>query len=150
MTWIRAGALALAVLVLLIFVGRHEGSTWQAKENRGIATIRQAVGAELKHPKGFRGGPTFACLIYPDGSADPYGLELCFAPSGAIIEAIHRGPGLTPTIWTLRSDPGASTVRENPALIAALLDKLGAQTGTAIQVGGQDIGGRIPLYPVTP
>ena len=137
---------SLLVLASLIAVGRHEQSTWQAKENRAIAGVRQAVGARLTHPSAYRASPQFACLLYPHG-ADPYGLELCFAPTGSIVEAIERTPGLDSKFWTLRSDPGAATVRENPLLIAHLLDGLGAQTGPKIVVGGPDLGAIAPSGP---
>ncbi len=89
MTRSRVIGLAAVVLVVLVFVGRHERSTWQAKENRGIASVRQAVGAELRQPKAYRASPTFACLHLPEPQVH-LGLELCFAPTGAIVEAIDR------------------------------------------------------------
>ena len=140
---------AVLTLLLLIFIGRHERSTWQTKQNRGIAAVRRAVGVKLTDPEAFRTSPQFACLLYPRGGHS-YGLELCFAPSGAIVEAIERTPGLNPKIWTLRSEPGSTTVHENPVLVAHLLDRMGAQTGTAIQVGGADVGPEAPIRPAHP
>jgi hypothetical protein len=139
---------AMLVLAVLILVGRHEQSVWRAKENRGIAEVRTAVGSKLTKPEAFRESLHFTCLLY---SRDTHanGLELCFASTGAIVEAIERAPGINPKIWTLRSDPGASTVRENPVVIAHALDRLGAQTGPAIQVGGLDIGPEAPVAPST-
>ncbi len=134
---------ALLVLAVLIPVGRHEASAWRTTENRGIAGVRQAVGAQLKRPEAFRASPQFACLLYPN-RGHSLGLELCFAPTGAIVEAIKRAPGQDPEIWTVRSDPGAATVRENPVLVAHVLDRLGAQTGAAIRVGGLDLGAVAP------
>jgi hypothetical protein len=134
---------SLLVLASLIAVGRHERSAWEAKENRGIAGVRQAVGARLADPTAYRSSPQFACLLYARG-ADLGGLELCFAPTGAIVEAIERTPGLDPKVWTIRSDPGGARVRENPLLIARLLDGLGAQSGPRIVVGGPDLGAITP------
>jgi hypothetical protein len=133
---------ALAGLAL---VGRHEGSTWRARENRGIAQVRRAVGQSLTAPEAFRKSPTFACLLYRHNGKD-YGFELCFAPSGAIVEAIERSPGRNPKIWTVRSDPGGATVRENSRTIAHLLDRLGAQRGPRILVGGLDLGPEAPVH----
>jgi hypothetical protein len=138
-------ALVGASLLLLILVGRHEQSVWQVRENRGIASVRRAVGTDLPKPTAYQSGASFACLLYPNGK-DLYGLELCFAPTGAIVEAIQRAAGVRTKIWTLRSDPGRATVHQNPALIARLLDRLGAQTGSTIQVGGLDVGARVPTY----
>jgi hypothetical protein len=147
-SWVAAAASVL-LLGVSIVVGRHEQSAWQARENRGIAGVRRAVGTELMRPAAYRASPRFACLLYKHG-LDLVGLELCFAPSGAIVEAIERAPGLDPKIWTLRSSPGGATVRENPTLIARLLDRLGAQTGPAIVVGGQDLGAVVPPQSTTP
>ena len=135
---------AALVLAALIPVARHEQSVWRTKENRGIAGVRKAVGSRLTKPEAFRESLHFRCLLY---SRDTHAneLELCFAATGAIVEAIERAPGVNPKIWTLRSDPGAASVRENPVLIAHALDRLGAQTGPAIQVGGLDIGPEAPV-----
>ena len=134
----------VAVLVLAIFVGRHERATWSAKENRGIAAMRAEVGVRIDHPLAFRQAPTFACLLYAK-SQYLYRLELCFAPTGAIVEAIHRREGHNPEVWSLRSDPEAATVRESPRVIAMLLEQLGAQAdATEIRVGYSDNGAFAP------
>jgi hypothetical protein len=135
-------------LVALTLIGRHEEAVWQRKENRGIAGVRHLVGARLAHPDGFRSSPQFACLEYRHGKYLLYGQELCFDTKGAIVEAIIRRPNLNPEIWTLRMEPAAAKVRVNPEYVAHLLDLLGAQIGTAIVVGGLDIGPRGP--PLTP
>ena len=136
------------MLTGLTLVGRHEGAAWHRKENRGIAGVRNLVGARLAHPDGFRSSPQFACLEYRHGKYRLYGQELCFDTKGAIIEAIIRKPNRDPAIWTLRSEPAAAKVRINPVYVAHLLDLLGAQTGSAIVVGGPDLGPRGP--PLTP
>src|SRR3954466_14631493 len=87
-----AGAL---VLVLFGVAGRVEGSRWTDRQVAGIAAARDAVGANIVHPKAYRMSPSFDCLLYGSYEADN-ARELCFAPSGAIVEAIERHLGKSP------------------------------------------------------
>jgi hypothetical protein len=66
----------------------------------------------------------FNCLLYKRGT-DRLALELCFDRDGRLVEAIDRRFG-TPKIASLREDPGASTIRVDPAEIVRLLKRLGA------------------------
>jgi len=138
---IAFGVCALLVLAVIAIVGRVERSRWTDAQNAGIARVRADVAASFRHPSASRGGPAFACLIWRT-PGDPYGRELCYAPTGALVEAILRVPRHDPSIWTLRPDPGAARVRDDPRVIAHLLDRLGAQTGDSIQIGMPDLGPR--------
>jgi uncharacterized membrane protein len=130
---------AVVVLVLLALTGRFERSHWIDAQNDAIARVRAAVAPRFEHPYAFRNSPTFACLIWHT-AVHPLGRELCYDPSGAVIEAIERYPNRDPRIWTLRSQRSAATVRDDPRTVANLLDRLGAQSGSVIVVGNPDIG----------
>jgi hypothetical protein len=137
------GAAVLIATPLLVAVGRRERSHWTAKENAGIAALRAAVGPNLDSSRlvGFRLSYTFDCLLYTDGKA-VYGEELCFDPSGRIVEAIDRRT-TTSIFWTLRMSPQSATVRERPALIDCILRSVGVRmpaSTTIVPVGSPDMG----------
>jgi hypothetical protein len=143
-TTVTASAVILAILLLAAAVGLFERSRWVDRQNAGIAAARAAVGANLAHPKAYRMAPLFDCLLYGSYSVGD-ARELCFAPSGAIVETIERHLGQEPKIWSLRSDPAASKVRVDPTVIAHMLDKMGAQRGDRIRVGSPDLGAQYPI-----
>jgi hypothetical protein len=134
-------AAAAVMLVAVGAVGRVERSRWIRIQNQGIAAVRASVASRFPHPSAWRGSPNFTCLIWRT-SNHPYGRELCYAPSGAIIEAIERSPRRNPIVWTVRPEPTAARNRDDPRVVAALLDRLGAQTGPTIQIGKPDLGPR--------
>ena len=120
-------AAAVVALVLLVLVGRHEGSRHADEENRGIARIRRLVGPlDSPPPDLYRLLPEFSCLLWRrDGNK--LALELCFDRDGRVVEAIDRRSG-TPRISSLREDPSAATVRVDRAEVDRLLRKLGASS----------------------
>ena len=118
-------AAAVAVLVALVLVGRHEGSRHADEENRGIERIRRLVGPlDSPPPVRYRLLPKFSCLLWKRDS-NRLALELCFDGEGRVVEAIDRRSG-TPRIASLREDPSAATVRVDRAEVDRLLRKLGA------------------------
>ena len=116
---------AIAVLVVLVVVGRHEGSRHARQENRKIAEIRGLVGP-LDQPSldAFRLLPQFSCLLYKR-HGNRFALELCVDGQGRVVEAIDR-QGRTPRIASLREAPQDATVRVDRAEVDRLLRKLGA------------------------
>jgi hypothetical protein len=118
------GVVAIAVLALLVVVGRWEGRRHADKENAKILRIREAVGSlDRPRPTGFRILNPFTCLTYGrDGNK--YALELCVDRTGRVVEAIDRRGG-TPRIATLREDPGAATVRVDRGEVDRLLKSFG-------------------------
>jgi hypothetical protein len=125
---LAAGALvALALLAILVAVGRWEAHRHARDENARIARIRALVGP-LDHPKpdAYRVniGPGLDCLLW-GRNGFPYALELCFTADGRVAEAIDRRPG-GPHIASLREDPGRATTRIDPELARRLLRGLGA------------------------
>jgi hypothetical protein len=118
-------AAAVVALVLLVLVGRHEGSRHADEENRGIERVRRLVGPlDSPSPYLYRLLPRFSCLLWKRGS-NRLALELCVDREGRVVEAIDRRGG-TPRIWSLREDPSAATVRVDRAEVDRLLRKLGA------------------------
>jgi hypothetical protein len=125
---LAVGALAaLALLAVLVAVGRWEARRHARNENARIARIRALVGP-LDHPKpdAFRVniGPGLDCLLW-GRNGFPYALELCFTADGRVAEAIDRRAG-GPHIASLREDPGRATTRIDPQLARRLLRGLGA------------------------
>ena len=118
------GVVAIAVLALLVVVGRWEGRRHADKENAKILRIREAVGSlDRPRPTGFRILNPFTCLTYArDGNK--YALELCVDGAGRVVEAIDRRGG-TPRIASLREDPGAATVRVDRGEVDRLLKSFG-------------------------
>jgi hypothetical protein len=118
------GVVAIAVLALLVLVGRWEGRRHADEENAKILRIRETVGRlDRPRPTGFRILNPFTCLTYGrDGNK--YALELCVDGTGRVVEAIDRRGG-TPRIATLREDPGAATVRVDRGEVDRLLRSFG-------------------------
>ena len=118
-------AVAIALLGLLVAVGRWEGRRHADKENSKILRIREAVGRlDRPKPTGFRILNPFTCLTYRSGP-NKYALELCVDGAGRVVEAIDRRSG-TPRIASLREDPGAATVRVDRGEVDRLLRAFGA------------------------
>jgi hypothetical protein len=122
---LAAVAGAIAVLAVLVVVGRHEGARHARHENRKIAEIRRLVGP-LDSPSldAFRLLPQFSCLLYKR-HGNRFALELCVDGQGRVVEAIDRR-GKTPRIASLREAPQDATVRVDRAEVDRLLRKLGA------------------------
>jgi hypothetical protein len=122
---LAAAAVAIALLAVLVAVGRHEGSSHARDENRKLEDIRRLVGP-LDSPSldAFRLLPQFSCLLYKrDGNR--FALELCVDAQGRVVEAIDRRER-TPRIASLREAPQDATVRVDRAEVDRLLRKLGA------------------------
>jgi hypothetical protein len=115
---------ALALLAVLVLVGRWERDRRADEENRGMRRVVEAIGP-LDQPRlrAFRYLETFQCLAYRRGS-HPLALELCVDADGRVIETIDRRPD-DPKIWSLRDDRGRSTVRVDRAEVDRLLVRMG-------------------------
>jgi hypothetical protein len=122
---LAAGAVgALALAALLVAVGRWERDHRADEEVVGMRRVLAAVGP-LDSPSlsAFRYLTDFQCLLYRRGE-NRVALELCFDPSGRVIEAIDRRSG-DPRIWSLRDDPRRSTIRVDRAEVDRLLVRMG-------------------------
>jgi hypothetical protein len=115
----------VAVLVGVVVLGRWERSRNADEQVRGMERVLALVGP-LDQPalSGYRVQPNFDCLVYRRG-ANPFALELCFDRSGRLIEAIDRRRD-DREIYSLRSDPSASTARVDRAEVDRLLTRMGA------------------------
>jgi hypothetical protein len=127
--WRRASAIALGAVValgLLVPVGRWERARAAREEIAGMRRVQQLVGPlDSASLSGYRVLPAFDCLTYRRG-ADPFALELCFAPSGRLVETIDRRTA-TRRIASLREDPTRSSIRVDPAVIHGLLRMMEAK-----------------------
>jgi hypothetical protein len=114
----------LAVLALLVAVGRWERERRADEETDGMRRVVQAVGT-LSGPDlaGFRYFRHFQCLAYRRPQ-HPIALELCVDPDGRVVEAIDRRSG-EPEIWSLRDDPTVSDVRVDRREVDRLLVQMG-------------------------
>jgi hypothetical protein len=113
----------IALVAVLVAIGRWERSHRAAVQSRGMREVARAVG-RLDSPSldAFRVLGNFDCLLYKRGS-NPFALELCVDRSGRIVEAIDRRGG-SARVWSLRDDPTRSTVRVDRAEVERLLDKM--------------------------
>ena len=120
-----AALVVVAVLVGVVVLGRWERSRNADEQVRGMERVLALVGP-LDQPalSGYRVQPNFDCLVYRRG-ANPFALELCFDRSGRLIEAIDRRRD-DREIYSLRSDPSASTARVDRAEVDRLLTRMGA------------------------
>ena len=115
----------VAVLAVLVVVGRHEGRSHARAENRKIEDIRRLVGPlDSKSLDAFRLLPQFSCLLYKRND-NRFALELCVDAQGRVVEAIDRR-SRSPRIGSLREAPQDATVRVDRAEVDRLLHKLGA------------------------
>jgi hypothetical protein len=123
--WILGGSVAVALLVALVAVGRHERSADFRAQNRGIERVRAAVGP-LDSPSlyGYRILPAFDCLVYRRAQ-NPLALELCADGAGRVVEAVDRRAGHR-LYYSLHGDAGAAQVVLRPGEIRRLLKRMGA------------------------
>src|SRR5438552_2927869 len=126
--WVVVLAVAVAVLIALVPLGRWERNRHADSELDGMRRVAALIGP-LGGPSldAYRVDVGFGmdCLLYRRG-ANRYALELCFDKQGRLVEAIDRRGSGDPTISSLREDPSASTVRYDRALVDTLLARLGA------------------------
>jgi hypothetical protein len=119
-------AVAVAIAVALVVVGRVEGTSDAHREMNGFRIVERLIGPlDSRTLSGFRVLPGFDCLTYRRG-ANPFALELCVDGAGRVVEAIDRRSEVR-RIWSLRFDPAASTVRVDRAEVDRLLQKMGAE-----------------------
>jgi hypothetical protein len=117
-------AIAVAAAVLVV-VGRLEKASASRAQVNGMARVLALVGPHWSTAAtAYRLTPTFDCLLYRQG-LDPYALELCFDRKGRVVETAHRGRTFA-RFWTLRYDPGASTLRVDRARLLAAFVAVGA------------------------
>ncbi|HEY3962171.1 MAG TPA: hypothetical protein VGL84_06560 [Gaiellaceae bacterium] len=120
-------AVAIVVLIALIPLGRWEGHRHARHEVAGIRTVMAAIGP-IDQADAYRTaidtGVTSGldCLAYKRGS-NPFALEFCFTLSGRVVEGYDRR-GTSPKIWSIREDPGASSIQLDPKKLLALVHRL--------------------------
>jgi hypothetical protein len=120
---VAVAAGALAVLACLVAVGRMERARAVDRETAGMETLLREVGPNLSPNRiyAYRRTPTLGCLLYATSPKERLAIELCFEPSGRLVEAIdRRGGELRP--FTLRSEPDASRTRVPPATLLSALN----------------------------
>lgn len=131
MSWPRrrvvvATALGVAVIVVLVVVGRSERSSQATREMNGFHIVQKLIGPlDSKTLSGYRVFAAFDCLTYRRGK-NPFALELCVDHSGRVVEAIDRRSEVR-RIWSVRFDPTESTDHVDRAEVNNLLHKMGAQ-----------------------
>lgn len=114
----------LAVIGLLIGVGRWERGDRADEQSAGMRQVIEEIGAlDSSSLAAYRYLQYFQCLLYLRGT-DPFALEVCVDSRGRVIETIDRRSG-SPKIWSLRDDPGRSTVRVDRAEVDRLLRQMG-------------------------
>jgi hypothetical protein len=120
-----AAAAAVVVLAALVALGRWERSRNADEQVRGMERVLALVGPlDQRALSGYRREPGFDCLVYRRGG-NQFALELCVDGRGRIIEAIDRRRD-DRRIYSLRSDPSASTARADRGEVDRLLRKMGA------------------------
>lgn len=120
---VRAAVLAAVALAIVVGVGRWERSSEVAVQIRGMRSVRALVGPlDQRALTGYRVQPEFDCLVYRRGS-NPFALELCAQRSGRVVEAIDRRTAHR-RIYSLRSEPAASTVYVDRTELNRLLDRM--------------------------
>lgn len=120
-----AAAVAAAVLLALIPVGRWEAHRHARHEMAGFRRVLAAIGPlDQSSLDAYRIGigPGLDCLLYKRG-ANPYALEVCFQASGRVVETYDRR-GSSPKIWSLREDPSSSSVFVDGRRAIALVQRL--------------------------
>jgi hypothetical protein len=106
---------AVALLAVLVPVGRWERSRQVDRQASGIRALRPLAGPDLRGEPSVsrlsagRTAESFNCLIYAVGGTR-LAVELCFDQRGRLVEAIdRRGP--TTKFWLLRNDPARTPVQ---------------------------------------
>jgi hypothetical protein len=138
---LRILVVAAGAALALIALGRYESASASRAQVHGMQRVFALVGPHwATTPTAYRLSFAFDCLLYRVGS-NPYALELCFDAGGRVVEAIDRR-GTSPRFYTLRYDPGASTLRVEPrTLTAAFVAARAAPRGsTSIPLGQFDSG----------
>ena len=125
MSWLLRSAVAVALVAVLVVVGRLERSHEAHREADGFRIVERLIGP-LDSPSlsGYRVQPGFDCLTYRR-SGNVYALELCVDRAGRVVEAIDRRT-YDRRIWSLAFDPSRSTVRVDRVVVDRLLRKMGA------------------------
>jgi len=118
----------VAVLALLVAVGRWEQRRAARKELAGMQTVLAAIGGNLVSPRlaGYRYGPP-DCLAYRAGNM-LLALQLCFDPDGRLVQAVDRRPA-QPRYYSLEYKPSLSTIRFRRTIINTLLTLAASRTG---------------------
>ena len=119
---------ALAVIALLVAVGRWEERRAADKERAGMETVLAAIGGNVVSPSlsGYRYGPP-DCLAYHD-RVMLLALQLCFDSQGRLIEAVDRRPD-QPRYYSLEYKPSLSTIRFPRKTIDGLLALAASRSG---------------------
>ena len=119
--------LVLAGIVVTVALGRWERRRYIDRELRGLERVARLVGP-LDQPSlvGYRVLPQFDCLVYRRGH-NVLALELCIDRAGRVVEAADRLTGQT--YYSLRADPGDSTLQVDRAEVDRLLRRMHAPTG---------------------
>jgi hypothetical protein len=115
---------AVAALAVLVGVGRWERGHRADSQSAGMRRVLDEIGGlDNRSLAAYRYLQYFQCLDYRRGG-NPFALEVCADTQGRVIEAIDRRSG-SPKIWSLRDDPGRSTVRVDRASFDRLLHRMG-------------------------
>ena len=140
-----AAPATLLVAVLLVVVGRWENGRAVRSEADRMRAMVALVGPTLdaRTPSAYRPAEEFACLLYETGKDEPFGLELCFAADGRLVETIDRR-GNDVDVASLRWERGASPVRYDVNVILGILRKAGPKKFgpgvTSLPIGVPDAG----------
>jgi hypothetical protein len=122
------GVAVLALLALLVAVGRWEEHRAARKEMAGMRIVLAAIGGDISSPRlsGYRFGPP-DCLAYHD-RVMLLALQLCFDSQGRLIETVDRRPD-QPRYSSLEYEPSLSTIRFPRSRIDKLLQVAAAASG---------------------
>jgi len=123
-----AALAALAVVALLVAVGRWEERRTAQHELTGMKTVLAAVGGNIVSPRlsGYRYGPP-DCLAYHD-RVMLLALQLCFDYEGRLVQAVDRRPD-EPRYYSLEYKPSLSTIRFPRKQIDELLQIAASRRG---------------------
>ncbi|CAB4710169.1 MAG: hypothetical protein F2663_09625 [Actinobacteria bacterium] len=126
---------AVALLLVGVIVGKHEGSTANAKQIAEISSIKQLVGDRLDSPTlaAFRFNPGFACLIYRVDT-NRFALRLCFDGKGRLVETADLRTG-SPVYGSVTYEPSLAPFRVAPERIIAILRRHGVTDGDILASG---------------
>jgi hypothetical protein len=122
------GVAVLALLAVLVAVGRWEEHRAARKEMAGMRTVLAAIGGDINSPRlsGYRFGPP-DCLAYHD-RVMALALQLCFDSRGRLIETVDRRPD-QPRYSSLEYEPSLSTIRFPRSRIDKLLQLAALASG---------------------
>ncbi|MGH3105180.1 MAG: hypothetical protein ACRDN6_13905 [Gaiellaceae bacterium] len=119
------GLVAAAVLLAFVPLGRWERDRRAEEQVQGMQSVLAAIGPlDNSSLAAFRHFLEFDCLLYRRARS-PLALEICVDHEARVIEAIDRRSD-EPRIWSLRDDPGRSTIRVDRAEVDRLLRRMGA------------------------